>query len=91
MSKWRFRKRKYSEDRCAFKHSERKWRAFNILLIVCQGTLLLQMHVLIEQLPRCNNTLFMSLTLRQDFSYSCLDQGGKNAVVHPRRETKNLE
>jgi len=91
MSKWRFRKRKYSEDRCALKHSERKWSAFNILLIVCQGTLLLQMHLLMEQLPRCNNTLFMSLTLRQDFSYSCLDQGGKNAVVHPRRETKNLE
>jgi len=29
--------------------------------------------------------------LRQDFSYSHLDQGRKNAVAHSRYATKNLE
>ena len=63
----------------------------NIFFIVLQDKFFCRYIFYWEELPWCNNLPFPSLTLRQDFSHSCLDQGWKNAVAHSRHGAKNLE
>jgi len=73
-----------------FEYCERKWRSLIYSLLCFKGSFL-QLHFLLVGLAWCKNLPFPSLTLRQDFSYSCLDQGCKNAVAHSRHAAKNLD